>query len=330
MLVQLNSISKGVLAVACLATLASLGSAQRWNRRPDPFNTTMEGRGSVHFNGTTYSFHQLQVTLQRNDRLTVHALLYAGDGRDVVLSGKVNDFGRRTGRLSADIDSIGYGRDNDSADAMCDIDMTSADRFNTVTITGQNTTDHNGLSLDFVSNGRVVTDFQRPNNDRIYDNRKWDNRRGDNRDRDRDRNGDRDREDNRGGYAAGRYTDSDQWRRHGDSFLVRYTLDMRPNGQVRLVADGQDRNMPDDRDSRYDHGDILKYLQHGDNVVETGHWTQDGNRITITFDWIQYGDTSRSKKEVWHGQMRNGTLWIDDYEKSFYGHDVQLSFEPSR
>jgi hypothetical protein len=317
---QLKSVSRTLLAVALATAAMSSASAQR-NRRPDPFNTTMEGRGTVHFNGATYSFHQLQLTLQKNQRVTVHALLYASDSKDVILTGKVSDFGRRTSRLSADIDAVSYGRDTDSAEAMCDIDLTSNGRFNTVTITGSNTTDHNNISLDFVSNGKEVTDFQRPNGDRIYDQY--------GKDRDRNRGGGNNgHDDNRSVQVAGRYADSDEWRKHGQHFLVRYSLELRRQGDARLVVSSvEDRDMPDDKDSRFDHGDILKYLQRGQDVMETGQWVQDGDRVTITLDRVQYGETSRPKKEVLRGRMRNGTLWIDDYEKSFYGHNVSLSFE---
>jgi hypothetical protein len=314
--------SKGALVVAGIAALMSISFAQHSNRKPDAFNTTMEGRGSVHFNGATYSFHQLQVTLQRNDRVTVHALLYASNNKDVVFTGKMSDFGRRTGRLSADIDAVGYGRDSDGADALCDIDMTSDRRFNTVTITGRNTTDHNNLSLDFVSNGHEITDFQIPNRDQIYDKDRG------RHDRDHDRDRDRDHDNNNGRASAGHYVDMDEWRRNGEHFVVRYRLDLDRDGGAKMVVQSvEDRNMPDDRDARYDHGDVLKYLQHGQGVTQTGRWTQDGNNVTIRFDHIEYGFTSKRKDEVFRGHMRNGTIWIDDYEKSFYGHSVNLSFE---
>src|SRR5262249_42716487 len=159
--------------------------------------TIMEGRGSAHVNGSTYDFHQLQITLQKNDRLTIHALLYGADRRDVIFTGHVSDFGRRTARLSADIDNVSYGRDTDSADAMCAIEMTASDRSNTVTITGRTTIVHNNASLDFVSNGHLATD---PNDD--------------NRDHDRDHN--RDHDNNRW-TAAGRYVDFDQWQNRRDN-----------------------------------------------------------------------------------------------------------------
>jgi len=302
--------------------LMSFSYGQRGWRKPEPFNTTMEGRGNVHFNGATYSFKALQVTLQKNDRVTIHALLYAENNKDVVLTGKVSDFSRRAGRLSADIDSVSYGRDMDPADAMCDIDTTNGGRFSTVTITGRNTRDHNNVSLDFVSNGHEITDFRDPY---AMD-----------RNREKDRNqpwwkGNGDRGDDQRYAAAGRYVDMDEWRRAGEHFVVRYRLELQRDGDARMIVESvEDRNMPNDHDARWDHGDILKYLQRGQDVTQTGKWRQDGDRITISFDHISYGNTSRDKDEVFHGRMRNGTIFVEDYEKSFYGHNVSLSFEPSR
>jgi len=261
-------------------------------------------------NGASYTFSQLQLSLQDNQRVSVHALLYGRDNKDVVFTGRLNDHGRRDGRLSADIDNVAYGRDTDSADASCDIDMGSGKKFNSVTINGRNSNDRNKISLDFVSNGREVTDYQG----------RWPNR-------DRDNNRDHNNDGDRGRNASGRYSDTDEWRRRNDHFKVTYALDLRQSGDVRLVVAAEDRNMPDDRDARYDHGDILKYLQDGHDVIETGRWTQNGDRVTITFDSIQYGRTSCDKREVLKGRVKGNTLWIDDFEKSFYGHGSSLSFE---
>ena len=299
------------MAIA-VAALTSSAMAQRW-QRPDAFNTTMEGRGTAHYNGSTYSFRQIQVTLQKNQRLTVHALLYAQDGRDIVLTGKVSDFSHRTGRLSADLDSVSYGRDFDPADALCDIDTEPDGRFNTVTITGRDTSGHNNLALDFVSNGHQITDLQDPGRNEMTDPGRRDHDQGD---------------DFGGRMDAGRYINVDEWRNHGQHYLLRYTLDLaRKSGQARMVVSSDSSvDLPDDRDSKFDHGDVLKYMGRGASVVETGMWSQDGDRVTITFDRIQYGDTNRSKKEVFHGTIRNGVLSVDDYEKSFYGHSATLTF----
>lgn len=315
--IQLKNYTKGAFAAVAMAALISTASAQRWpDRTPDrqAFNTTMEGRGTVHFNGATYSFRELQVTLQNNRRVTVHAFL-SGRDKDVVFTGKLEDRNGRSGRFNADIEGVAYGRDNDAADATCEIDMGTGQRFDSVTIRGRNRSDRNNLSLDFTST-REVTDSRWPDRDR-------------GRDGDRDRDRDRDRDGNNGRWrAAGSYVDKDEWRGRGDHFLVRYALNLGRDGRARLVvASLEDRNMPDDKKSRYDHGDILKYLQHGRDVIQTGRWTQNGDEIMIRFDRIQTGDGSRDKDEVLRGRMRNGTVWIDDYEKSFYGHHVSLSFE---
>lgn len=314
------------MAVALATAAISIASAQR------SFNTTMEGRGTARFGGQSYSFNQLQLTLQENKRVTVHALLRNMQSKDLVFTGRLNNSSRRSGRLNADIDNVAYGANADSADALCDIDMSSNSQFRTVTITGRNTSDRNRVALDFVSNGREVTSYQPPRG-AMGDEQK--RRQDQDRDRDRNRNRDRDRDknDNRwpnGGNrssAQGRYTETEAWRNNGQHFVMRYTLELSRNGDARLVADSlEDRNMPNNSEDRYDHGDILKYMHSDHTVTETGHWTQDGDRVTIKFDRISYGSTRRDKKEVWKGRLRNDSLRIDDFEKSFYGHKVELTF----
>src|SRR5689334_16700721 len=98
MIIQQLSRTKRAFVAASAVALMSLSYAQSGGRRPESFNTAMEGRGSVHFNGATYSFHALQVTLQRNDRITIHALLYTPNNKDVVLTGRARDYSRRGNR----------------------------------------------------------------------------------------------------------------------------------------------------------------------------------------------------------------------------------------
>jgi hypothetical protein len=311
--------------MAFVAALACIGSAQGY-RRPDAFNTTMEGRGSVRINGQTYSFNQLQVTLQSNERVTVHALLYSANNRDVVMSGRLKDRSSRGGRLVADINSVEYGRDHDTADATATIDLSSGERFSAVTVRGRNTSDRNSVSLDFTGNGRQVTQYQ---GDRDRDrNRDRDDRSDRDHDwnRDRDWNRDWDRDDNR--RAHGLYTDADEWRRRGEHFLVRYNLDLDRNGRAKMTVKAEDRNMPNDRNSQFAHGAILEYLERGRDVVQTGRWSQNGNNITIIFDRIETGNNNnRSRREVLKGKIRNGTIWMDQYDQNLYGHRVNLTFE---
>src|SRR5579885_3049070 len=188
--IQLNSYAAKLMA--SIVALAIVGIAPAQRRWDGDMNTTMEGRGTVHFDGITYSFRSLQLTVQKNKRVTVHAILDNPDGRDVVFMGKMSDIGRRTGRLSADLDSAAYGRESDAADALCDVDLGPDETFRTVTITGRNTSDHNVLSLDLVSNGHRVTTFQPPARDRIYDqdrNRRDQHDQNWGRDKDHDRGG---------------------------------------------------------------------------------------------------------------------------------------------
>lgn len=133
-----------------------------------------------------------------------------------------------------------------------------------------------------------------------------------------------------GRYAAGHYTDSENWNRHGQTFALRYNLDLDESRNARLTIEPiGDRNEPTDRRDEGGHGNILEYLHSGHRVTQTGQWSQRGNEITIHFDQISYGRTDRPKSETIVGHMKGGTLFTTEWDRSFYGRNAQLSFEKS-
>jgi len=248
------------------------------------------------------------VSVGNDRRITIHAYVDGRNGRDVVFRGQISDVSRRAERLTADLDTVDDGYGQDHANALCDIDMVDNNTYKSVTITGRNINDRNNLSLNFTSTGRRADDR----------GKFWDNPGAYGRDRDRD-------DQWRG---TGSFVETEEWRRHGEHYVLRYTLTLSHNGDARLVADSiEDRNMPTDEENMRAHGQILKYLQHNRNVVQTGDWHRDGDRITIHFDTVSYGDKRRSKDEKWIGHLRNDQLSVTDFEDSFYGHETKLTFQ---
>lgn len=131
-------------------------------------------------------------------------------------------------------------------------------------------------------------------------------------------------------YAVGHYTDSEKWSRRGQTFALRYTLDLDQSRKARLtVAPEGDRNEPTDRRDKAGHGTILEYLHSGHKVTQLGTWSQQSNVVTVHFDRIQYGRTDRSKSETLIGHLKGSSIFTTVWDKSFYGHDAKLSFETS-
>ena len=129
--------------------------------------------------------------------------------------------------------------------------------------------------------------------------------------------------------SFGRYTDMENWSHNGQTFSLKYTLQLdRDSGQAKLVISPQgDRNEPDDRLDVGEHGQVLDYLHTGQDVTQTGHWWQQGDRIEIRFDHISYGDTNRAKSERLIGHLKGTTIFITELDRAFYGQDAKLSFE---
>lgn len=305
-----NIAVKGLLTISVMAMLVAVSPAQgrwdtdrnqnnngRWsNNRMQAFTRTQSGNGTVRFDGRNYDIDSVQVSLQTNGRATVRAIR---GGDDFVFTGKWSKYGLRNDAAGLILDRVQHGNGSDKTDARGRVDLRRGGGFDAVEITGRNRDDRNDISLHFDARGRG-------NNDDYDDNYNGDSR-----------------------SAAGNYMDTDQWGHNNESFQIKYTLDLaRSSRQARLIADSTwDRNMPtDDRDTNR-HGEILRYLHTGQNVEQTGHWTQSGDQVTITFDRISYGRTSRSKSERLTGRLKGNTIIIDQWDRDFYGRDARLTFE---
>lgn len=298
---------KAALALGFVAVLASFAPAQgRWNQRERAINRTERGSGTVHFKGRDYSVSQVQVTLASNGRATIRAVR---SGSDVVFTGKWGRYGLRNDAAGVVLDRVSYDGDSDRASVRGRVDL-RGNSFDTVDLMGQNSEERNDLWLRFDANGRSWDD---------RDDR-WDNNNG---------RWDRDDYRNNRGDAVGRYTDSERWSRRNDDFFVKYVLELSSNGRARLVVSSEDRNMPNDETSRRQHGDVIRYLHSGQDVVQTGRWSQSGDRVTINWDRISYGGTTRTKSSTWRGRQQVRDLRFDSYDESFYGRRSELTFERS-
>ncbi len=239
--------------------------------------------------------------------MTIHA--YIGPLSDIVFTGRADRLDPRGNRIMASVESSAEGRSAGPGDGAAKIFMAGRDRFSSVTVDGRDVNDQSGFSLRFAGTSQVTR----------YDDR-------DNPDSQGDRRGNGD--GNGMGRGQGRqFTDEERWRNGRQDFVMRYTLTLRSDSGARMVVESiQDRNMPNGRVDRQTHGDILKYLINGQAVNQSGHWTQQGNTVTILFDTIQTGGAPRGRKEKFTGHMGNGTLVMDDWDRTFYGRDVRFSF----
>ena len=122
--------------------------------------------------------------------------------------------------------------------------------------------------------------------------------------------------------AAGLYRDLETWHKSGQEFKVRYSLNLSSEGHANLdIKSMQDRNMPNNDANTDPHGELLRYMHSGHDVIQTGTWTQNGSDVTVQLDHIRYGRTQRSKSETLHGHLSGGVLSIDNFDKDFYGTD---------
>ena len=130
------------------------------------------------------------------------------------------------------------------------------------------------------------------------------------------------------GYAAaGHYSNVSRWHGHGQQFSIQYVINLSSDGHARLEATSlEDRNMPNNDRNTDPHGDILRYMHSGHDVIQTGSWRQDGGSITINLDSIRYGHTNRSKSETLRGHVNANHLTIDNYDRTFYGDNFNPSF----
>lgn len=298
--------SVGVLAISVGMAAAQNG----WNRNYDRYTVdrTEYGRGTVHVMGRDFNINGVRVNLQRGGRATITALK---QGNDVTFTGRWSPNSVRANIVALTFDRVSYqGRESDRVDARGRVMLTGNQRVQQVEIGGRNVSDRNDVRLTFRARGR---------------GNGWDDR--DNRGRDDD-------EDNNGGLSdhqiSGRYTDYEHWGRNGDSFQLQYSLDLSEQShRARLVASSKDRNMPNDATDRERHGDILSYLHTGQDVIQTGNWHVEGNRVIIDLDRIEYGRTSRSKSERLVGDLRGTSIYITTWDRAFYGRDVRMTFERS-
>jgi len=138
------------------------------------------------------------------------------------------------------------------------------------------------------------------------------------------------REDRRrsGRYAAGHYTSVSRWSARGDRFSIRYVINLGSDGHSRLEATSlEDRNMPNNDRNTNPHGDILRYMHTGHDVIQTGNWDQNGNDVTIRLNRIQYGRTTRSKSETLRCRLSGNGLVIDSFDRNFYGDRFDTTFD---
>jgi len=85
-------------------------------------------------------------------------------------------------------------------------------------------------------------------------------------------------------FAAGHYTNVTRWTKRGQEFVIQYTINLSNSGTARLQASSlQDRNMPNSGRNTDPHGDILKYMHAGHDVIQTGRFDQNGGGVTIYF-----------------------------------------------
>lgn len=303
--IQLNKFIYGVLTVGALASTATFASAQGRSDRVPSFNTTMDGRGTTHYRGRDYRFTRLQVTVQDNKRVTIHA--YIEPHSDIVFTGRADRLDPRGNRIMATVDSGALGRDEGPGEGVAKIFMSSQNRFSSVTVDGRDVNDQSGFSLRFASRSQVTQYDDRDN----PDSQGGGHGHGNGRDR----------------GQARQFTDEERWRNDRQEFVMRYSLSLESDSDARLVVESiQDRNMPNDKTDRHTHGEILRYLVDGQSVNQSGHWSQHGDTVTITFDTIQTGAAPRGRKEKFTGHMRNGTLVMDDWDRTFYGHAVRFWF----
>jgi hypothetical protein len=261
-----------------------------------PMDLSQKGKGILHFNGHNYAISSIHVTMAQGGSATINARI---SGPDVTLSGNSSSTSDRT-NVGLNLNDLTFGNEHDKISVSGQMVLDKDGDVRSVMLTGKNNADNNKVSMTFHSS-------------------------------DTDHKGNGSTGDQTARTAAGRYTDHENWTRNGQTFALLYTLDLaRNSGQaIMTVAPQTDRNEPNDKNDRAAHGDVLDYLHTGQTVRQIGHWWQKGNTISITFTEIQYGKTSRAKSERLSGHLKGTTIFIDAWDRSFFGHDAKLSFEKS-
>jgi hypothetical protein len=144
----------------------------------------------------------------------------------------------------------------------------------------------------------------------------------------RRKGGDRRHNDRRARYAAGHYSSTTRWTQRDEEFVIRYVINLGGDGHARLEATSvQDRNMPNNGRNTDSHGDILRYMHSGHDVIQTGSWDQNGDSVTIHLNRMQYGRKSNSKNETLRGRLNGNGLKIDSFDRNFYGDRFDTTFD---
>ncbi|MEA2552635.1 MAG: hypothetical protein QOJ65_811 [Fimbriimonadaceae bacterium] len=301
---------KSIISVAGALLIAGSAFAQT---RVRPFNLSQEGSGTVRIQRRDDRIRSVQLTLQGTGRVTIRAVRPEGAA---VFTGKWSRIQGRNNAVDLNISTVSDGNQTDYINADGHVELTSRG-FNYIELHSRNT-DRNDVSLRFSGNGHYITDYR--------DDPQWRNRYDDRGQQSGQWQGD----SNSNRSARGSYTDMERWRRGNEEFIMKYSLDLRGDGTARLVVSSeQDRNMPNDASNRRSHGDIIKYMHQGHDIIQTGTWSQNGSKITLRLDRIQYGSTRRDKNEVVRAHVTGNVLYWDEFDKAFYGRNARLGFERS-
>ena len=283
---------KSCIAAAGVLALAGSALAQSVHA----MDLSQKGSGTVHFNGHDHAVSSVHVMLAQGGAATIVARI---SGPDITLGGTWTAEGTTARLIITSLASGTEHPDKVSATGRLVIDKDGDPK--TIVINGKNSEDNNKVALNFGTGDK-------------------DHRTGKKLD-----------QQELARVSAGKYSDSESWSRNGQNFSLVYTLDLaRESGEAIMTVTPQgDRNEPNDKADLQAHGTILDYLHTGQTVQQNGHWWEKNGQIFIHFDHIRYGSTSRAKSERLSGRLKGTTIFIDQWDKSFYGHDAKLSFEKS-
>ena len=149
-------------------------------------------------------------------------------------------------------------------------------------------------------------------------------------DRDNQRHGGMRRDSHNYRHAAGHYMNTTEWRQQGQHFAVQYVINLGGDGGARLEATSlEDRNMPNNDRNTDPHGQILRYMHSGHDVIQRGTWGQDGDRVTIHLTDMEFGHKNRPKSETLRAHLQGSTLYVDNYDTDFYGARFNTAFTRS-
>lgn len=148
-----------MLAAGAFISMTSLAAAQN----VPTFNTTIDGRGTCHLRGRNYKFGRLQVTVQDNKRVTIHA--YIGPLEDLVFTGRTDRYDSRGNRILVNVETAAHGRDSGPANGVAKIFLGGRNRFTSITVDGRDTDDRLGFDLRFAGSSKVTHYDDRDNPD---------------------------------------------------------------------------------------------------------------------------------------------------------------------